>query len=298
MVEISQETPDKTETRLLKVIARSKFKIFAESYAFEEFPLDRFSQLARQDALALIRDDEVWSQLIPCIDSNQELFKIFSFHFEDCADNSGFVGWLASHLKTELGTGVFVTCGQNLKRGGIYDYWGCPLEISDKVISEIELLIVKGTKLVSQSAIAIQTLDSLPSKPVKIENIDHFVLTVKDIKSTCEFYSKVLDMEVVTFDRDRVALKFGNQKINIHQFGKEIEPKAIAPTPGSADFCLITKTSLDRVIEHLRNCQVEIIEELVSRTGAVGEITSIYVRDPEGNLIEISSYKKEEIYKL
>ena len=147
MVDISYETVVQTEVRLLKVIVKSEFKIFAGSYAFKEFPLDDFSNLARQDALALVRDNEVWSQLVPCVDSNQELFKIFSFHFENCGDNSGFVGWLASHLKTELGTGVFVTCGQNLKRGGIYDYWGCPIEISEDVVSEIERLISKGKKL-------------------------------------------------------------------------------------------------------------------------------------------------------
>ena len=128
---------------------------------------------------------------------------------------------------------------------------------------------------------------------MKIENIDHFVLTVKNIETTCEFYSKVLGMEVVIFNQGRVALKFGNQKLNLHEFGKEIEPKAIAPTPGSADFCLITRDSLSSVIEHLRICQVEIIEKLVSRTGAVGEVTSIYIRDPDLNLVEISSYKQK-----
>ena len=127
---------------------------------------------------------------------------------------------------------------------------------------------------------------------MKIERIDHFVLTVKDINATCEFYSKVLGMEVVTF-KGRVALKFGNQKLNLHEFGKEIEPKAIEPTPGSADFCLITEDSLPSVIEHLRICQVEIIEELVSRTGAIGKITSVYIRDPDQNLVEISSYEKK-----
>ncbi|WP_144872060.1 DUF6196 family protein [Hyella patelloides] len=149
MVEISHETAAQTEDRLLKVIAQSEFKIFAESYVFEEFTINNFSNLARQDALALVRDHEVWSQLIPSNDATKEQFKIFSFHFDDCADNSGFVGWLASHLKTKLGTGVFVTCGQNLQRGGIFDYWGCPLEISDNVIDEIEKLIVEGKKLCS-----------------------------------------------------------------------------------------------------------------------------------------------------
>jgi catechol 2,3-dioxygenase-like lactoylglutathione lyase family enzyme len=128
---------------------------------------------------------------------------------------------------------------------------------------------------------------------MKIERIDHFVLTVKDINATCEFYSKVLGMKVVAFNQGRVALKFGNQKLNIHEFGKEIEPKAIAPTPGSADFCLITQDSLSSVIDHLRTCQVEIIEELVNKTGAMGKITSIYIRDPDQNLVEISSYENE-----
>ena len=149
MVEISRETPTQTENRLLQVIAQSEFKIFAESYTFEEFPLDDFPNLARQDAIALVRDNEVWSQLVPYVDSTKELFKVFSFHFENCADNSGFVGWLASHLKAQLGTGLFVTCGQNFKRGGIFDYWGCPLEISEDVVSEIEQLIVKGKRLLS-----------------------------------------------------------------------------------------------------------------------------------------------------
>ena len=127
---------------------------------------------------------------------------------------------------------------------------------------------------------------------MKIESIDHFVLTVKDIKTTCEFYSKVLGMKIVTFNQGRVALKFGNQKLNLHEFGKEIKPSAIAPTPGSADFCLITQDSLASVIEHLHTCQVEIVEELVTRTGALGKITSIYIRDPDQNLVEISSYEE------
>ncbi len=125
---------------------------------------------------------------------------------------------------------------------------------------------------------------------MKIENIDHFVLTVRDIETTCEFYSKVLGMEVVTFNRVRVALKFGDRKINLHEFGKEIEPKAIRPTPGSADFCPIARDSLSSILEHLNICGVEIIEALVSKTGATGKITSIYIRDPDQNLIEISSY--------
>lgn len=128
---------------------------------------------------------------------------------------------------------------------------------------------------------------------MKIDRIDHFVLTVKDIKTTCEFYSRVLGMEMITFNRGRVALKFGNQKINLHEIDRETEPKAIKPTPGSADFCLITEDSLLNVIDRLNACQIEIVEKLVSRTGAIGKITSIYIRDPDQNLIEIASYDRK-----
>ena len=144
MVHISHETIEETEARLLKVISEAQFKSYEGSYAFEEFPLTHFSVHARSDALALVRDDEVWSQLVPSKDGSQELFKIFSFHFKECSDNSGFVGWLASHLKKALGTGVFVTCGQNSDQGGIFDYWGCPLELGSKAMEEVRNLIKKG----------------------------------------------------------------------------------------------------------------------------------------------------------
>ena len=292
MVEISQETLAQTENRLLKVIAQSEFKLLTGSYVFEELSLNDFSNLAHQDALALVRDNEVWSQLVPGENSALEQFKVFSFHFENCLDNSGFVGWLASHLKAQLGTGVFVTSGQNLKRGGIFDYWGCPLEIANDVVTEVEKLIAKGKELQLES-IDIKSREESSAKSIAIERLDHLVLTVNDIKVTCEFYSKVLGLEVVTFNPGRIALKFGSQKFNLHQFGQEIEPKAIASTPGSADFCLITKDSLVNVIEHLHACQIEIIEQLVTRTGALGIITSVYIRDPDQNLIEISSYELE-----
>lgn len=127
---------------------------------------------------------------------------------------------------------------------------------------------------------------------MKVNGIDHFVLTVGDIEVTCEFYSRVLGMQVVTFGNNRKALQFEKQKINLHQAGKEFEPKALNPTPGSGDFCLITDVPLDRVIDHIRSCNVEIVEGPVRRTGATGPIDSIYVRDPDGNLIEISNYPK------
>lgn len=147
MVHISHETKEQTEQRLRKVIAQTKFIAYENSYAFEEFPLDLFPSSANPKALALVRDSEVWSQLVPSNNLSRELFLVFSFHFEGCLDNSGFVGWLASHLKQSLGTGVFVTCGHNSNRGGIFDYWGCPLELGKQAIEEIQQLIAQGRSL-------------------------------------------------------------------------------------------------------------------------------------------------------
>jgi len=97
-------------------------------------------------------------------------------------------------------------------------------------------------------------------------------------------------MQVVTFEEDRKALQFGQQKLNLHAAGKEFEPKALNATLGSGDLCLITKTPLKEVIQHMKSCNVEVLEEPVRRTGAMGAIASIYVRDPDGNLIEVSNY--------
>ena len=124
-----------------------------------------------------------------------------------------------------------------------------------------------------------------------IDHLDHLVLTVKDIEATCKFYEQVLNMQVITFKGSRKALKFGQQKINLHQKGKEFEPKALQPTPGSADLCFIINTSIDSAIEHLNNCGVTVIEGPVSRTGATGKIQSVYFRDLDGNLIEVSNYQ-------
>jgi len=125
---------------------------------------------------------------------------------------------------------------------------------------------------------------------MKIDHLDHLVLTVKSIPATCEFYARMLGMEVVTFGGTRQALAFGTQKINLHEAGREWEPKAHRPTPGSADLCFITLTPLADVVEHLRRCGVETIEGPVKRTGATGPITSVYFRDPDLNLIEVSNY--------
>src|SRR3984885_3777580 len=122
-----------------------------------------------------------------------------------------------------------------------------------------------------------------------IDHLDHLVLTVADIDTTVAFYTSALGMESVTFD-SRKALRFGAQKINLHQAGNEFEPKAAHPTPGSADLCFISKTSLEDVISHLISRGYVIELGPVERTGAVGSLHSIYLRDPDSNLIEISNY--------
>jgi catechol 2,3-dioxygenase-like lactoylglutathione lyase family enzyme len=125
---------------------------------------------------------------------------------------------------------------------------------------------------------------------VHIARLDHLVLTVADIEATCDFYTRVLGMAVVVFGENRRALTFGAQKINLHQYGREFEPKAHRPLPGSADLCLIAGVPLAEAEAHIRAAGVEIIEGPVRRTGAAGPIWSIYFRDPDLNLIEISSY--------
>ncbi|KUF43157.1 VOC family protein [Myroides marinus] len=126
---------------------------------------------------------------------------------------------------------------------------------------------------------------------MQIKNIDHIVLTVADIAKTIEFYTTVLGLELETFKENRKALKFGTQKINLHQKGNEFEPKALHPTTGSADLCFITTTPVEEVLLELKAKGVPIVEGIVDRTGANGLIKSIYIRDPDNNLIELSNYK-------
>lgn len=123
-----------------------------------------------------------------------------------------------------------------------------------------------------------------------IDRLDHLVLTVADIDATCEFYTKVMGFSVATFGGGRKALTFGRQKINLHQQGHEYEPKAQVPTRGSGDLCFIAATSLEAVMTHLAHENVHIEEGPVDRTGATGAIRSVYIRDPDGNLIEIANY--------
>lgn len=123
-----------------------------------------------------------------------------------------------------------------------------------------------------------------------IKRLDHLVLTVKSVSRTVEFYTKVMGMEEITFQETRKALKFGQQKINLHEKGKEFEPKAALPTMGSADLCFITDTTVEDVISHLKQNHVAVEEGPVMRTGALGPIRSVYFRDPDQNLIEVSNY--------
>ncbi len=128
---------------------------------------------------------------------------------------------------------------------------------------------------------------------MRIDSIDHLVLTVASVEASLAFYATVLGMEVVTFAGGRKALAFGSQKINLHQAGREFEPKAARPAPGSADLCMLTTLSLDQVLAHLAAHAVPVIEGPVRRTGATGPILSVYFRDPDGNLIEVANRLKE-----
>src|SRR5713226_5644284 len=126
---------------------------------------------------------------------------------------------------------------------------------------------------------------------MKLDRLDHLVLTVRNIETTCKFYSDVLGMEVITFENGRKALSFGSQKINLHEAGKEFEPKAYRPTAGSADLCFTTTPPIDEVVKRLELSKVRISEGPVKRTGALGQMMSVYFRDPDLNLIEVSKYE-------
>jgi catechol 2,3-dioxygenase-like lactoylglutathione lyase family enzyme len=127
---------------------------------------------------------------------------------------------------------------------------------------------------------------------MNITSIDHIVLTVKDIDTTVKFYESVLGMTVEAFGEGRLALKFGDQKINLHKHGHEFEPKANMPAPGSEDLCFITTTELKVAMAHVQSMGIDIIEGPVLRTGATGPIMSFYLRDPDGNLIEVANHEK------
>ena len=124
---------------------------------------------------------------------------------------------------------------------------------------------------------------------MKVLRIDHVVLTVADLERTLAFYERVLGMTAVSFGAGRRALAFGDQKLNLHQAGREFEPKALRPTPGAIDLCLTTDVPLDEVAAHLRAESVAIEHGPVDKIGARGALRSLYFRDPDGNLIEVSN---------
>lgn len=128
---------------------------------------------------------------------------------------------------------------------------------------------------------------------MRVTSLDHLVLTVEDISRTVDFYTRLLGMEAVTFGGGRTALKFGSQKINLHKRGWEFEPKAKHPTTGSADLCFIVDEPIGVVVRTLKEAGIEIEEGPVHRIGATGPIESVYIRDPDGNLLEFSRYVEE-----
>jgi catechol 2,3-dioxygenase-like lactoylglutathione lyase family enzyme len=121
-----------------------------------------------------------------------------------------------------------------------------------------------------------------------IDHLDHIVLTTARTERCIDFYTRVLGMKLERFGEGRMALKFGDQKINLHEKGKEFEPKATVALPGTVDVCFIASVPLDEVIARLSACKIDIIDGPVMKTGARGPIRSVYVRDPDGNLVEIS----------
>jgi catechol 2,3-dioxygenase-like lactoylglutathione lyase family enzyme len=125
---------------------------------------------------------------------------------------------------------------------------------------------------------------------MKITRLDHLVLTVADLEATVDFYTRALGMTVRAFGGGRLALRFGEQKINLHEAGHELEPKARVPAPGSADLCFVVEQPLSEWQEHLAGLGVPVIVGPGPRDGALGPMTSLYLRDPDGNLVELASY--------
>lgn len=126
--------------------------------------------------------------------------------------------------------------------------------------------------------------------PLTVDRLDHLVLTVRDVAATVTFYERALGMEHRTFADGRNALHFGTSKLNLHVAGDEIAPHAATPAPGSADLCFVTARPIVEVAAHLERCDVPIEVGPVARVGALGDMHSVYVRDPDGNLVEIAQY--------
>jgi catechol 2,3-dioxygenase-like lactoylglutathione lyase family enzyme len=125
---------------------------------------------------------------------------------------------------------------------------------------------------------------------MKVAALDHIVLTVESLEATVDFYTRVLGMSVRAFEGGRLALKFGSQKINLHEAGQEFQPNARRALPGSADICFVSEAPLEDWLEHLAANGIEVIEGPIRQLGALGPMTSVYFRDPDGNLIEVANY--------
>jgi len=124
---------------------------------------------------------------------------------------------------------------------------------------------------------------------IRIKNLDHLVITASDLQVTIDFYTKVLGMEHVAFGDNLHAIHFGDQKFNIHDASTDVSPKAKNIVPGAADFCLISETPVSQVIQHLQDCGITVEQGPVMRSGAAGTLESVYFRDPDGNLVEVSN---------
>jgi len=124
---------------------------------------------------------------------------------------------------------------------------------------------------------------------IRIKSLDHLVITASDLQATIDFYTKVLGMEHVAFGDNLHAVHFGDQKFNIHDASTDVSPKARNIVPGSEDFCLISETPVSQVIQHLQDCGVTVEQGPVMRSGAAGVLESVYFRDPDGNLVEVSN---------
>lgn len=160
-MQISHETAEETDRRLRRVLAMSTLDIDAERWWYQELADMDFPSWVRTDAIAVVRDGETWSQLVPVRpgDDPTEPVRIWTFHFPEGVDNSGFVGWLASHIKAATGSGVIVVCGQNSKAGGIYDHWACPETVAGAVFEMIDRLSGAGSEVAASDLASFDGLE-------------------------------------------------------------------------------------------------------------------------------------------
>ncbi len=126
---------------------------------------------------------------------------------------------------------------------------------------------------------------------IAIDRIDHFVITATDLEATARFYERALGMEIVRYGEGRAALRFGRQKINLHQHGAEAKPNAAAAAPGAADICFIADGPFESVLAHLAAEHIATVHGPIEQHGALGPMDSIYFRDPDGNLVEVAVYR-------